>query len=389
MRHARSQNPLVWLFWLALGYGDEALTLLLGTRWEDFKRNVQILFRAYAALMGLGLITVALDWAMRPIFWITRRLRRSPLFRDYLTRVEDNRLFLLELDWRGPDATPVDDDFFKDTIRGRSLQPPRLPNHLVAEVNGQRVRLDRGLHGDPIRKEKRAGQDFPYSKVHSCTDPQLRATLEQADVKVVHLCREGAVCGGSDPCAMHFRKYTGVDAKALLDLDEDRKVGSPLVAALGALRAACWARVARLARHLLDVGCCCVRRRSRRRQPAPLQATNPRRTPPEEEDEWEPCVAEAVAWTDSKGKYCCSQLKGTCADRRAAAPTPLLVEDGFTSDSRGWARNAEGAPMACLCRYHSLEYKNTRHGLRCVEPGCWHLGEGGPSGKRRCAKHGR
>ena len=115
------------------------------------------------------------------------------------------------------DAAPVDDEFFKDTIRGRGLQPPRLPNHLVAEVNGKKVRLDRGLHGDPIRKDNRAGQVFPYSRVHSCTDPSLRATLEGAEVKTVHLCREGAECPSGDAYAMHFRKYTGVDAKSLLN----------------------------------------------------------------------------------------------------------------------------------------------------------------------------
>ena len=148
--------------------------MLLGSHWEDFKYNLRLLFLLYASLMGFGFLIVAADWGVRPVCWLWRRLARSPLFREWLTRVEDQRLFLLELDWRGPDAAPVDDEFFKDTIRGRGLQPPRLPNHLVAEVDGKKVRLDRGLHGDPIRKENRSGQAFPYSRVHSCTDPSLR-----------------------------------------------------------------------------------------------------------------------------------------------------------------------------------------------------------------------
>ena len=78
--------------------------------------------------MGCGFLILAADWGVRPIFWCMRRLARSPFFREWLTEVDDQRLFLLELDWRGPDATPVDDDFFKDAIRGRSLQAPRLPN---------------------------------------------------------------------------------------------------------------------------------------------------------------------------------------------------------------------------------------------------------------------
>ena len=56
--------------------------------------------------------------------------------------------------------------------------PP--PNRLVAEVDGARVRLDWGQRGDPIGKETRHGLDFPYSNVHSCADPQLRARFEGA-----------------------------------------------------------------------------------------------------------------------------------------------------------------------------------------------------------------
>ena len=67
----------------------------------------------------------------------------------------------------------------------------------------------------------------------------------------------------------------------------------------------------------------------------------------------------------------------------------MLIEDGPTSDTRGWPRNSGGAPLVTLCRYHSLEYKNSRLGLKCTEPGCWHLGEPGPGGKRICVKHGR
>ena len=81
-------------------------------------------------------------------------------------------------------------------------------------------------------------------------------------------------------------------------------------------------------------------------------------------------MAEAVAWMDQKGKYCCLQLRGTCTDKRAAEPTPLLIEDGNASDTRGWPRNTGGAPMVMLCRYHSLEYKNGRHGFVCTQPGC-------------------
>ena len=332
---------------------------------------------------------MAADWGVRPACWLWRRLARSPVFREWLTRVEDQRLFLLELDWRGPDAAPVDDEFFKDTIRGRGLQPPRLPNHLVAEVDGKKVRLDRGLHGDPIRKENRSGQAFPYSRVHSCTDPSLRELLEKAEPKTVHLCREGATCPSEDAYVMHFRKYTGVDAKSLLDLHEDEAIGSPFAAAGRAAIFYLRKRLSTVIRRFLDVGCCCLRKKSRRRKTGPIQAPLSHRNPQVEEEVWEPCMAEAVAWMDTKNKYCCLQLKGTCSDRRAAEPTPLLIEDGNASDTRGWPRNAGGAPLVMLCRYHSLECKNGRHGLVCTEPGCWHLGEAEPGGKRRCVKHGR
>ena len=80
-----------------------------------------------------------------------------------------------------------------------------------------------------------------------------------------------------------------------------------------------------------------------------------------------------MVWTEGKG-HGYLQLHGTCEDRRAAEATPLLLEDGLTSDSRGCEHNSGGAPLVHLCRYHSLDYRNRRHGLRCAEPGCWHLG---------------
>ena len=98
-------------------------------------------------------------------------------------------------------------------------------------------------------------------------------------------------------------------------------------------------------------------------------------------------MAEAVGWMDAKGGYCCLQKHGTCEDRRGPKPTALLIEDGPMSDTRGWPRNGGGAPLACLCRYHDLEYHNLRLSLKCTEPGCWHLGEPGFGGKRLCPRH--
>ena len=53
-------------------------------------------------------------------------------------------------------------------------------------------------------------------------------------------------------------------------------------------------------------------------------------------------------WTRpcSEGRCPRSRTTQTCTDRRATDPTPLLVEDGDTSDTRGWARNTGGPPLA-------------------------------------------
>ncbi|CAK0880153.1 unnamed protein product [Prorocentrum cordatum] len=239
---------IVWSY----GWLDAGLTVFAGERWVRFEVGVYVLGSFYLGAMGICFLVLLLDHLARPFFWFYRRLRRSPTFCDFCTRVEDNRRFPLDLDWRGPDAQPVDDDI----VRGRSDQPPRLPNHLVAEVGGQRVRLDRGQHGDPIRKEKRAGQDFPHARVHDCTDPDLRRRLEGADTKVVHLCRAGPVggCPSVDAFAMHFRKYTAVDAKAILELTEDRGLGSPFLAGFRTLWRAFWGGVQRIAHSFLARG---------------------------------------------------------------------------------------------------------------------------------------
>ena len=129
---------------------------------------------------------------------------------------------------------------------------------------------------------------------------------------------------------MHFRKYTGVDAKALLDLDEDQKVGSPLLAVVRALRSMMWNKLVRRARGVVTKGCCCFRRGARLQRAGPRQATAAPRPHPPDEEEWEPCLAEAVAWMDPKKGYTCLQEWGTCEDRRAADPTPMLIEDGPT-----------------------------------------------------------
>ena len=66
---------------------------------------------------------------------------------------------------------------------------------------------------------------------------------------------------------MHFLKYTRVDAKAILDLEEDRAVGSRIKAGLCALGRAASSSVTRALFRVLDVGCCC-RPKSRQDHPS-------------------------------------------------------------------------------------------------------------------------
>ena len=61
-------------------------------------------------------------------FWIYRFAYRTPGARAWFAKLEDDRLFLLELDLSGPEAKPVNDDFFKDVMRARSGRPPRPPS---------------------------------------------------------------------------------------------------------------------------------------------------------------------------------------------------------------------------------------------------------------------
>ena len=80
-------------------------------------------------------------------------------------------------------------------------------------------------------------------------------------------------------------------------------------------------------------------------------------------------MAEAVAWVDAQGKFCCLQHRGACQDKRMAEPAPLLTEDALNSDTRGWSHNAEGAELARLCRYRDSVYRASRYKFRCGEPG--------------------
>ena len=150
--------------------------------------------------------------------------------------------------------------------------------------------VDRGQYGEAIWKEKRHGQDFPYARVHSCTDPGLKETLERAPVKVLHLCRQGDDCGSTEPCALHVRRYTGIDAKAELDLEEDRGPNSPLWALTLLVFRTCREWMAAGVRRVLDVGCGCCRRRSRRQKKPPVQVCKDQL----DEEDWAPCDAEAV-----------------------------------------------------------------------------------------------
>ena len=111
---------------------------------------------------------------------------------------------------------------------------------------------------------------------------------------------------------------------AELDLEEDRGTTSPLWALTLLVFGTCREWTAAGARHVLDIGCCCCRRRSRRQKNPPVQVCKDQL----DEDDWAPCDAEAVGWMDHNGEFCCLQRKGTCVDRRAADPTPLLLEDG-------------------------------------------------------------
>ena len=108
---------------------------------------------------------------------------------------------------------------------------------------------------------------------------------------------------------------------------------------------------------------------------------------PLDEEEWGPCYAESIGWSDLQGNFCCLQRHGTCPDRRAPDPVPLLVEDGETSDTRNWERNKGGAPLAHLCRFHAREYQEGRLVHKCAESGCWHVRDPTLADETRCPRH--
>ena len=114
MPEVREAQPglTAWLFWLLVGYAGDVMTFIFGARWGCAEARIFFAGKLYMVILELALSACTVDWALRPFFRMYRRLARSPLYRDWFTAVEDDRVFVMKLGWRGLAAKPVDDEYF-------------------------------------------------------------------------------------------------------------------------------------------------------------------------------------------------------------------------------------------------------------------------------------
>ena len=228
------------LGWIIDNLGD----LLCG---EQLWSRIKLVTTVLALVGSLAVILYGLDLVARPVVAIGRRLcgvwRRCRGTRGEIvhTRISD-------LDWRGPGTVnPVDNEFFRDSIRARS-DTTRKPNNVVIQLDGQFARLARS--GARLRAVTRHGQVWEISEVLSTSTRGLRDRLDDLDGKRVCLCRN-VDCGSEED--LHVKAYAGLEENTVLDLS--RAQTSPFCLCCSWMARCLWA---------VRVGClraCCRRRR--------------------------------------------------------------------------------------------------------------------------------
>ena len=237
---------------------------------------------------------------------------------------------------RGPGPNrPVDNEYFRDAIRARSLEN-RKPNDVVVHVEGQYARLSRA--GGAIRSANRHGQLWSVDDIVSASSQSLRRQLNAAPGRLRRLCRNN-VCGQNEE-ALHIKAYAGIPHHCDLRIHGEQYSPAALCCTMGA----------RLRNHLRKGLCssgCCRRRAqpprpgvcccSRRRPRAPHLDGAARRPDSDSEiKEMGGCEAECLAWVRPGADSATFLSRGRCPDAAMSDLTPLLHQDLATSDVKGF-----------------------------------------------------
>ena len=353
---------------------DQLGTALLGRpEWTTLKYTVYIIF----LLVTLGVGLWGLDILLRPLIWIvTRTWKLCAWFRGRPATLIPTWT-VHQLEWRGPGTrTPVDNDFFRDSIRARNLDN-RKPNDLVVCVGGAYARVMRTSSG--LRPVNRHGQLWEVEEVISSSSQALRRQLEAAPDKLLCLCRSSE-CGQTAEC-LHVKAYAGLQQNHVLLIHGEQYSPTALCCGLGG-RVLHRVRtgVCGLRRTGCCYGCCgCGCSRRRRGGGQHLDGTPRHPDSDSEVEEMGRCQAECIAWMERDGNKVTLLSKGACPDPALPKLTPILHRDLATSDVAGFPKK-DGTRCAPLCRNHSNQYLVSRQGDRCCIEGChdvWVKKEGG------------